>query len=133
MKKEFRIAAIVAAITLSGCASDSNSTASLPLETNQTQNETQFQDVTQAIDLANNTLEESHKMELAWFATEQLKDAVDALNDAKEYYAEFELDPSEANRSAGIFSSKTNIQATQDALTQFNLYIQKANTIRSEA
>ncbi|PSW07514.1 hypothetical protein [Photobacterium lipolyticum] len=133
MKKEFRIAAIVAAITLSGCASDSNSTASLPLETNQTQNENQFQDVTQALDLANNTLEKSHKMELAWFATEQLKDAVDALNDAKEYYAEFEHDPSEANSSAGIFSSKTNIQATQDALAQFNVYIQKANAIRSEA
>ncbi|MGF1759400.1 hypothetical protein L4D76_15955 [Photobacterium sagamiensis] len=133
MKKEFRIAAIVAAITLSGCASDSNSTANLPLETNQIQNETQIQNVTQALNLANNTLEDSHKMELAWFATVQLKDAVDALNEAKEYYAEFEHDPSEANSSAGIFSSKTNIQATQDALTEFNVYIQKANAIRSEA
>ncbi|MDX1303212.1 hypothetical protein [Photobacterium sp.] len=133
MKKEFRIAAIVAAITLSGCASDSNSTTSLPLETNQAQNETQLQDVTQALDFANNTLEESHKIELAWFATEQVKDAVDALNEAKEYFAEFEHDPSEANSSAGIFSSKTNIQETQDALAQFNVYIQKANAIRSEA
>lgn len=133
MKKEFRIAAIAAAIMLSGCASDSNSTASLPLETNQTQNESQFQNVTQALDLASNTLEDSHNKELAWFATEQLKDAVDALKEAKEYYAEFELDPSEANSSAGIFSSKTNIQATQEALAQFNVYIQKANAIRSEA
>lgn len=132
MKREFKVAALAAAITLSGCASDSDSTASLPLETNQSQTAIQIDGMKQSIDLAEETLSSSYKAELDWFASIQIRDAKKALAEAKEYYAEFELDPSEANSSSGFFSSKTNLQAAEEGIAQFKVHISKAESIRAE-
>lgn len=132
MKREFKVAALAAAIALSGCASDSDSTASLPLDTNQSQTAIQIDAVKQSIDMAEKTLESSYQADLDWFASIQVRDAKIALAEAKEYYAEFELDPSEANSSSGFFSSKTNLQATEEGIAKFNAHINKAESIRGE-
>lgn len=132
MKREFKVAALAAAIALSGCASDSDSTASLPLETNQSQTAIQIDSIKQSIESAEKTFEASKKAELDWFATVQMREAKKALAEAKEYYAEFELDPEEANSSSGFFSSKTNLQVTQEGIDKFNTHISKAETIRAE-
>ncbi len=79
MKREFKVAALAAAITLSGCASDSDSTASLPLETNQSQTAIQIDGIKQSIDLAEETLDSSYKAELDWFASIQIRDAKKSL------------------------------------------------------
>ena len=55
------------------------------------------------------------------------------MKEAKEYYAVFETDPSKAHSSTGFFSSRTNIQASEEALNQFNLNIAKAEMIREKA
>jgi len=133
MKRNFKVAALAAAITLSGCASDSDSTASLPLDTNQSQAATQIDNFAQSLESAEKKLESTQKTELNWFATIQMRDAKKALAEAKEYYAEFELDPSQANSSSGFFSSKTNLQAAEDGITAFHTHVAKAETIRAEA
>lgn len=132
MKREFKIAALAAAVALSGCASDSASTSSLPLETNQAQEQVsvQINKVKQSIDSAEKKLQEAKENKLDWFATLQVRDAQNALAEAKEYYAEYELDPSEANSSSGFFSSTTNIQATEESLAKFNAHLTKAEAIR---
>ncbi|MCW8327603.1 hypothetical protein MD588_02140 [Photobacterium sp. SDRW27] len=133
MKRDFKIAAIAVAITLSGCASDSDSTASLPLETNQSQAAVQIDSFVQSLENAEKTLAATKSTELDWFASIQMRDAKKALAEAKEYYAEFELDPSQANSSSGFFSSKTNLQAAEESIAAFNTHVTKAETIRAEA
>ncbi|MEJ2762707.1 hypothetical protein VV869_01685 [Photobacterium sp. MCCC 1A19761] len=136
MKRELKVAVIAAAVTLtlSGCASNSNSDSveSLPLETNQSQTAIQIDKVKQSIDAAEKVLVSTKEIELDWFATKAVTDAKQALAEAKEYYKEFELDPSEANSSSGFFSSKTNIQAAEEGIAKFNAHINKAKSIRTE-
>ncbi|MGF1699126.1 hypothetical protein L4D09_02240 [Photobacterium makurazakiensis] len=133
MKKEFKVTVLSAAIILAGCASDSDSTASLPLETNYSETAIQTETLAQSIDSAKQKLNDSQNIELAWFATASVKDAQSALKEAKEYYSVFETDPSKANDSSGFFSSKTNIQAAEDAIVKFNLHITKAMKIREQS
>lgn len=136
MKRELKVAAIAAAVTLtlSGCASNSSSDseASLPLETNQSETAIQIDQMKQSIDAAEKVLASTKETELDWFATKSVSEAKQALAEAKEYYGEFELDPSEANSSSGFFSSKTNIQAAEEGIAKFNAHISKAKSIRAE-
>ncbi|PSW18802.1 hypothetical protein C9I98_15140 [Photobacterium sanctipauli] len=133
MKKELKITALAAAIILSGCASDSDSTASLPLETNHSETAIQTDNLVQSIESAEQSIAGAKDIELSWFATSAMRDAQEALKEAKEYYSVFELDPAKANSSSGFFSSKTNIQAAEDAVNQFNLHFAKANKIRQQS
>lgn len=133
MKRDFKVAALAVAVALSGCASDSESTAALPLETNQSQVTIQIDSFVQSLEYAEKKLDSAKQAELDWFASVQVRDAKQALAEAKEYYAEFELDPSEANSSSGFFSSKTNLQAAQDGIVEFNAHIAKAEKIRTDA
>ncbi|MGF1682560.1 hypothetical protein [Photobacterium minamisatsumaniensis] len=133
MKMELKVTALAAAIFLSGCASDSDSTASLPLESNQTELAVQTNALSQDIDNANELLKTAKQDELSWFATIPMREANNALKEAKEYYAVFETDPSKANSSIGFFSSKTNIQAAEEAINNFNINVNKANDIRKQS
>ncbi|UTV28465.1 hypothetical protein [Photobacterium atrarenae] len=136
MKRELKVAAIAAAVTLtlSGCASNSSSdsVASLPLETNQSETAIQIDQMKQSIEAAEKILASTQETELDWFATKSVNEAKQALAEAKEYYSEFELDHSEANSSSGFFSSKTNIQAAEEGIAKFNAHISKAKSIRAE-
>ncbi|MCQ1056613.1 hypothetical protein LRP52_00850 [Photobacterium sp. ZSDE20] len=133
MKKGLTLSAIAVTVLLSGCASDSDATKTLPLESNQSEISTQINSIAQSINQAKEKLSNAKADDLPWFATKHYQDADKALSDAKEYYALFETDPSKARSSTGFFSSRTNIQATEDALNQFNLNIAKAEMIREKA
>lgn len=133
MKKGLTLTAIAVTVLLSGCASDSDATKTLPLESNQSEISTQINSIAQHINQAKEKLRNAKADELQWFATKHFQSADKALNDAKEYYAVFETDPSKAHSSTGFFSSRTNIQATEDALNQFNLNIAKSEMIREKA
>lgn len=133
MKRDFKVAALAVAIALSGCASDSESTASVPLETNLSQVSTKIDTFVQSLESAEKKLEATKASELDWFASIQMRDAKKALAEAKEYYAEFAKDPSQADSSSGFFSSKTNLQAAQDGISEFNAQVAKAEKIRTDA
>lgn len=133
MKKGLTLTAIAVTVLLSGCASDSDATKALPLESNQSEISSQISLIADSINQAKVKISNAKADDLQWFATKHFQDADKALSDAKEYYAVFETDPSKAHNSTGFFSSRTNIQATEDALNQFNLNIAKAEMIREKA
>ncbi|SBS35646.1 hypothetical protein MSP8886_03436 [Marinomonas spartinae] len=135
MRHELKIAALVTTLTLilAGCASSPDSTASLATDAAKSKTASDINAVKNDLDQANSALESTKSDELDWFATEPMKEARKALAEAKEYYGEFALDPSKANSSSGFFSSKTNLEAAQSAITQFNVYLTKAQSIRSSA
>jgi uncharacterized coiled-coil protein SlyX len=137
MKHQVKIVAMMAAITLTlaGCAS-SPSSSSAPSQADtaaQTQLSADIEAVKVAIDNATTTLTSAKDSKLDWFATEQVNQAQQALDKAKEYYAEFASDPSEANDSIGFFNSQTNIEAAQEGLNNFHAKISQAEGIREQA
>lgn len=135
MKKELNITALLAAVTLtlSGCASNPDSTSSLANDAAQSETITHINTLRQSIDAADSQLETGSEQELSWFAEKEVTAAVKALADAKDYYKEFEFDPSKANSSTGFFSSQTNLSAAEDAVSQFNTHMINAQTIRTTA
>ncbi|PSU51608.1 hypothetical protein C9J12_01265 [Photobacterium frigidiphilum] len=132
MKKEFRIAALAAAITLSGCASDSDATANVDPQTNQAQLQEQISSFKTEINDAESALKAVGAKDLAWFATRQITDAKDALKEAKEYFSEYESDSSTMNNSIGLFTSTTYLQATTESLDTFTDNLNKAKSIYAE-
>ncbi|AJR07889.1 hypothetical protein C9J03_21625 [Photobacterium gaetbulicola] len=133
MKKGLTLTAIAVTVLLSGCASDSEATKALPLDSNQSGVSTQIHSIAHSLRQAEDKRDSAKEDELQWFATKYYQDADKALSDAKEYYAVFETDPGKAHSSTGFFSSRTNIQAAEEALNQFNLNIAKAEIIREKA
>ncbi|PSW08168.1 hypothetical protein C9J01_24615 [Photobacterium rosenbergii] len=133
MKKGLTLTAIAVTVLLSGCASDSDATKTLPLESNQSEASTQIHSIANQISQAEEKHNNAKSDELQWFATKHFQQADKALKEAKEYYAVFETDPSKAHSSTGFFSSRTNLQASEEALNQFNLSIAKAEMIREKA
>jgi hypothetical protein len=132
MKKEFRIAALAAAITLSGCASDSDATANVDPQTNQAQLQDQVSTFKTEINDAEIALKAAEAKDLTWFATRQITDAKAALKEAKEYFSEYESDSSNLNDSIGLFTSQTYRQATTESLDTFTDNLNKAKSIYAE-
>ena len=128
MKKELKFAALYAVITLTlaGCASNPDSASYQATSAKQSKTITQINELKQTIDAANKKVTDGIEEELDWFATEDVKNANKALVEAKEYFAKFELNPSEANSSSGFFSSMTNIAAAEASINNFNEYMTKA-------
>ncbi|MGO2232749.1 hypothetical protein B6N13_20700 [Marinomonas sp. UCMA 3892] len=135
MIKELKFAALTAviALTITGCASNPDSASSLAADAKQSETITQINNLKQAIDAANQKTTYGIEEELDWFATKEIKDANDALTEAKDYYAKFEFNPSEANSSTGFFSSTTNITAAEDGISKFNEHMTKAINIKAAA
>ncbi|MBR7888354.1 hypothetical protein J9B83_05310 [Marinomonas sp. A79] len=135
MKKEPQLAALiaVATLTLAGCASSPDSASSLATDAEQTQTITQIDAVRKAITEAEGQIKQATEEELSWFASNDMDAANKALAEAKKYYAEFEMDPTQANKSTGFFSSQTNISATEDAIVQFNTHLTSARDIKATA
>ena len=135
MRKELKLAALTAVITLTitGCASNPDSASSLAADIKQAETITQINNLKQTIDAANKKVAQGIEEELDWFATEDIKEANEALAEAKEYYAKFEFDPSEANSSTGFFSSTTNIAAAEEGISKFNLHMTNAANIKAAA
>ncbi|RNF49230.1 hypothetical protein EBI00_12755 [Marinomonas hwangdonensis] len=133
MKKELKTAALATlmALTLFGCASNPDSASNLAADAKQSENIIKINDLKQAIDAADKQVTQSIKEELHWFATKDIEEANKALVEAKEYYAEFEFDPSKANSSSGFFSSINNIDAANESINTFNEYMTKATTLKS--
>ncbi|MGF1875732.1 hypothetical protein L4D77_10435 [Photobacterium frigidiphilum] len=132
MKNEFRIAALAAAITLSGCASDSDATANVDPQTNQAQLQEQISSFKTDINDAESALKAVEAKDLSWFATRQITDAKAALKEAKEYFSEYESDSSTMNNSIGLFTSTTYLQATTESLDTFTKNLNKAKSIYVE-
>ncbi|UIP28837.1 hypothetical protein [Photobacterium sp. TLY01] len=129
-----KLTSIASLLLLAGCASDSASVASPTIETNAGTTATSIdpiKDMQAKINTAEQTFAQSG--ELTWFATETMHEARTSLNDAQEYFSEYELDSSKANDTIGIFSSKTYLEATQEALTQFSQQIESAKHTQAEA
>lgn len=135
MIKELKFAALTAviALTITGCASNPDSASSLAADAKQSETITQINNLKQAIDAANQKTTYGIEEELDWFATKEIKDANDALTEAKDYYAKFEFNPSEANSSTGFFSSTTNITAAEEGISKFNEHMTKAINIKAAA
>ncbi|MGF1724201.1 hypothetical protein [Photobacterium nomapromontoriensis] len=133
MKTDLKITAIAAALLLVGCASDSNSTASLPTETNISETISQTESLAKSIQHSEEQLSQAQQDELVWFASSSMNDAEKALQEAKEYYTVFEKDPSKAHNSSGFFSSTTNLQAADEAIQQFEISLNKAKAIRTQS
>ena len=135
MKKELKIAALTAVITLTlaGCASNPDSASNLAADAQQSETITQINEFKQNLDAANIKVANGIVEELDWFATEEVTNANEALSEAKKYYAKFEFDPSEANSSSGFFSSMTNIAAAEEGISKFNEHMTKATNIKATA
>lgn len=133
MKKELKIAAITAviALTLSGCASNPDSASNLAADAKQSETITQINEFKKSQDDADRQVSQGVQNELSWFATDEIEEANKALAEAKEYYATFEFDPSEANSSTGLFTSTTNLEAANESLNQFNNYMNKARSLKA--
>lgn len=133
MKKELKIAALTAVITLtlSGCASNPDSASSLAADAAQSETISQINEYKKAQDDAEQQVTQGIEDELSWFATDEIEEANKALAEAKEYYAAFEFDPSEANSSTGLFTSTTNLEAANESLTKFNNYMNKARSLKA--
>ena len=127
MKKELKIAAI----TLSGCASNPDSASNLAADAKQSETITQINEFKKLQDDADRQVSQGVQNELSWFATDEIEEANKALEEAKEYYATFEFDPSEANSSTGLFTSTTNLEAANESLNQFNNYMNKARSLKA--
>jgi len=130
MQKELRIAATIAVLTLTlaGCASNPDSAANLAADAKQSETITQINELKQTIDAADNLVAQGIEGELNWFATEEVDEANKALAEAKEYYAKFELDPSEANSRTGLFSSMTNMTASKKGVSKIKEHMTKTTT-----
>ncbi|WP_027252673.1 hypothetical protein [Photobacterium halotolerans] len=127
-----KLTSIASLLLLTGCASDSASVASPKAETNASATSlAPLKDIQAKIKAAEQTFAQSQA--LTWFATDAMDEARQSLDDALEYFSEYDLDSSKANDSIGIFTSTTYLQATQEALTQFNQHIDTANHTRTEA
>lgn len=135
MKKELKIAVLTAVITLtlSGCASNPDSASNLAADAKQSETITQINEFKKAQDNAEQQVSQGDKDELSWFATKEIEEANKALAEAKEYYAKFEFDPSEANNSTGLFTSTTNLEAANESLNKFNSYMNKARSLKTSA
>lgn len=135
MRKEFKAATTIVtiALALSGCATNPDSAASLAADASQSELVIQINKVKQSLDEADKTLIEAKEMELDWFAADEFEEATTALKEAKEYYAEYEFDPSEASDSTGFFSSQTKLEATKVSITNFYTHIDSAKAIRTNA
>lgn len=133
MKKELKFAALTAVITLTlaGCASNPDSASSLATDAEQSETITQINEFKKTQDDAEQQASQGVKDELSWFATKEVEEANKALAEAKEYYAEFEFDPSEANSSTGLFTSTTNLEAAKESIGQFNSYMDKARSLKA--
>ncbi|MGF1884682.1 hypothetical protein L4D13_00855 [Photobacterium profundum] len=132
MKKEFRIAVIAAVITLSGCASDLDTTANVDPQTNQEQLQDKINAFKTEINDAEFALKAAEAKNLTWFATRQITDAKAALKEAKEYFLEYKSDSSKMNNSIGLFTSTTYLQATTESLDTFTDNLNKAKSIYVE-
>ncbi|WP_120510384.1 hypothetical protein [Photobacterium salinisoli] len=129
-----KLTSIASLLLLAGCASDSASVASPTTGTNASFTATSLEpvkDMQAKIKAAEQTFAQSQA--LTWFATDTMNEAKQSLDDALEYFSEYELDSDKANDSIGIFSSKTYLQATQEALTQFKQHIKSAERTQTEA
>ncbi|MGF1687665.1 hypothetical protein L4C36_13345 [Photobacterium japonica] len=133
MKMDLKLTALAAALLLSGCASDSNSTATVTPTTNQTDTTQEAASLQQHITQAESRMEHAQAQDLMWLASDLMQDAEKALSDAKEYYAVIEQDPTQANSSSGFFSSTTNWQAAKDSLAAFNDAVDQAQTLQQQA
>ena len=133
MKMDLNLTALAAALLLSGCASDSNSTATVTPTTNQTDTTQEAASLQQHIAQAEMRMEQAHAQDLMWLASELMQDAEKALSDAKEYYTVIEQDPTQANSSSGFFSSTTNWQAAKDSLAAFNDAVDQAQALQQQA
>tara|TARA_R110001606_G_C15336791_1_gene646113 strand:- start:179 stop:1456 length:1278 start_codon:yes stop_codon:yes gene_type:complete len=133
MKKELKFAALTAVITLTlaGCASNPDSASNLAADAEQSETITQINEFKKTQDDAEQQVSQGVKDELSWFATKEVEEANKALAEAKEYYAEFEFDPSEANSSTGLFTSTTNLEAAKESISQFNSYMDKARSLKA--
>lgn len=135
MRHELKFAALAAilSITVVGCASNPDSTASLTSDAEKSQTSSDINSIRESIEQADATVAKAKSDELDWFATQYMQEATKALTEAKDYYKEFALNPSEANSSSGFFSSKTNLEAAQIAIASFKTNIEKAQSIRANA
>lgn len=135
MKKELKTAALatVMALTLFGCASNPDSASNLAADAKQSENIIKINNLKEAIDTADKQVAQGIEEELHWFATKDVEEANKTLAEAKEYYAEFEFDPSKANSSSGFFSSMSNIEAANEGINTFNEHMAKATTLKSAA
>lgn len=133
MKKELKFAALTAVITLTlaGCASNPDSASNLATDAEQSETITQINEFKKTQDDAEQQVSQGVKDELSWFATKEVEEANKALAEAKEYYAEFEFDPAEANSSTGLFTSTTNLEAAKESISQFNSYMDKARSLKA--
>ncbi|MDO6581089.1 hypothetical protein Q4491_06980 [Photobacterium sp. 2_MG-2023] len=127
-----KLTSIASLLLLTGCASDSASVASPKTETNASATSLEpLKDIQAKIKAAEQTFAQNQA--LSWFATDSMDEARQALDEALDYFSEYGLDSDKANDSIGIFTSTTYLQATQEALTQFNQHIETANHTRAEA
>ena len=133
MRQELKIAALTAVITLtlSGCASNPDSASRLAADAKQSETISQINEYKKVQDDAEQQIAQGIEDELSWFATEEVEEANKALADAKEYYAKFEFDPSEANSSTGLFTSTTNLEAANESLQKFNGFMDKARSLKA--
>ncbi|REG86817.1 hypothetical protein [Marinomonas pollencensis] len=137
MKYNVKMLAITAAISLAlvGCASSPNG-AAVPSKADteaQSQLSSEIEAVSTAINKASVTLASAKDGQLDWFATDHVDKAQQALDKAKQFYAEFANDPSEANDSIGFFNSQTNMEAALENLSVFNATISQAEAIREQS
>ena len=137
MKYDVKMVAMMAVITLTlaGCASSPSSSSALSQADAEAQAQlsSEIAAVNTAIDKATATLTSAKDSQLDWFATDHVNKAQQALDKAKEYYAEFASDPSEANDSIGFFNSQTNMEAALENLTTFSAEISRAQAVREQA
>ncbi|GHA48227.1 hypothetical protein ACFFLZ_16005 [Photobacterium aphoticum] len=134
MKMDLKLTALAAALLLAGCASDSNNTAATATPaTNHAEAASEVSTLKQQITLAEQRLALAKTQELDWLATDLMQEATQALQDAKEYYAVIEKDPTQAHSSSGFFSSTTNWQAAEENLKAFNDAVNQAEALQRQA
>lgn len=133
MKKELKLALMLTTITLTlaGCASNPDSASNLSEDAKQSETISQISEFKASLDQAEQQVSKGVEEELDWFAAKHIEEANKALAEAKEYYAKFEFDPSEANSSTGLFTSTTNIGAAKESLNQFNSRMDKARSLKA--
>ncbi len=131
MKKELKLALMLITLTLAGCASNPDSASNLSEDAKQSETISQISEFKASLDQAEQQVSKGVEEELDWFAAKHIEEANKALAEAKEYYAKFEFDPSEANSSTGLFTSTTNIGAAKESLNQFNSRMDKARSLKA--
>ncbi|GAA4877482.1 hypothetical protein [Ferrimonas pelagia] len=71
--------------------------------------------------------------DLGWFATAQVRKARTALQDAKAQYALFGEDPARMYERLGVFSTRSRLQAAQEALQDSEAAFDEAKGVRELA